>query len=96
MQDDSGVLKETLFLEESGKKVGSGQLQSNQRGDSKLGYSTGQASGHGGCEDHGGETEVGGGSGMGFEGRFPSFWHLGIEVLCVHLHVLRPAGTCNS
>ena len=28
MQDDSGVLKETLILEESGKKVGSGQLQS--------------------------------------------------------------------
>lgn len=90
MQDDSGVLKETLFLEESGKKVGSGQLQLNQMGDSKLGDSAGQASGHGGCEDHGAETEVGGGSGMGF----PSCWHLGIEVLCVH--VLRPAGTGNS
>jgi len=37
LQDDSGVLKETLFLEESGKKVGSGQLQSNQRGDSSWG-----------------------------------------------------------
>ena len=28
LQDDSGVLKETLILEESGKKVGSGQPQS--------------------------------------------------------------------